>query len=132
MAKAVDASAGAQSVQSVERAMTILEQLASAGECGVTEIAAALGVHKSTAFRLLSTLERGGLVEQSTERGKYRLGLGLVRLAGATTARLDLVRQARAVCRQLAASTGETVNIAVLSGMSALYLDQAAGTSALQ
>ncbi len=119
-------------VQSVDRALTILERLARSGEAGVTEIASELGVHKSTAFRLVATLEAHRLVEQTEDRGKYRLGVGLLRLAGATTARLDLVQEARPVCRQLASDTGETVNIAVLSESSALYLDQVAGSSALQ
>jgi len=119
-------------VQSVDRALTILEVLARVGEAGVTDIAAELGVHKSTAFRLVATLEQHRLVEQSSDRGKYRLGVGMLRLAGATTARLDLVQEARPVCRQLASDTGETVNIAVLSESSALYLDQVAGSSALQ
>lgn len=119
-------------MQSVDRAITILEVLARFGEVGVTEVAVELDVHKSTAFRLMSTLEGRGLVEQAGERGKYRLGVGLLRLAGATTARLDVVQEARPICKALAASTGETVNIAVLSESSALYLDQVAGSSALQ
>lgn len=127
------AGAGAaNAVQSVDRALTILELLARGGEAGVTEVAAQLGVHKSTAFRLVATLEAHRLVEQTGDRGRYRLGVGLLRLAGATSARLDLVQEARPVCRQLAADTGETVNIAVLSESSALYLDQVAGSSALQ
>ncbi len=129
MSNAGDVNGG---VQSVDRALTILEVLARTGEAGVTDIAAELGVHKSTAFRLVTTLEGHRLVEQGADRGKYRLGVGILRLAGATTARLDLVQEARPVCRQLAADTGETVNIAVLSESSALYLDQAAGSSALQ
>jgi DNA-binding IclR family transcriptional regulator len=119
-------------VQSVDRAITILELLAREGESSVTEIAAGLGVHKSTAFRLLATLETHRLVEQINDRGRYRLGVGNLRLAGATTARLDVVSEARPVTRQLAADTGETVNITVRSDESALYLDQAAGNSALQ
>ena len=125
-------SEGSAGVQSVDRALTILEVLARVGEAGVTEIAGDLGVHKSTAFRLVSTLEAHRLVEQTAERGRYRLGVGVLRLAGATTARLDLVQEARPLCRKLAADTGETVNIAVLSESSALYLDQVAGSSALQ
>src|SRR3954451_17977552 len=124
-----DAPAG---VQSVDRALTILGVLARLGEVGVTEISSELGVHKSTAFRLMTTLESHELVEQTGDRGKYRLGVGLVRLAGASTARLDVVQEARPVCRRLAAESGETVNIAVLSDRSALYLDQVAGQSALQ
>jgi DNA-binding IclR family transcriptional regulator len=119
-------------VQSVDRALRILEILARSGESGVTEIATALDVHKSTAFRLVATLEQHGLVEQVEGRGKYRLGVGLLRLAGATSARLDVVQEARPLCKHLASSTGETVNLATLSGHSALYLDQVAGTSALQ
>lgn len=123
---------GVGGVQSVDRALSILEVLARIGEAGVTEVAAELGVHKSTAFRLVATLEAHRLVEQTGDRGKYRLGVGLLRLAGATTARLDVVQEARPVCRQLAADTGETVNITVLSESSALYLDQVAGASAIQ
>jgi DNA-binding IclR family transcriptional regulator len=119
-------------VQSVDRAITVLEILARTGESGVTEIAAELGVHKSTAFRLVAALDRRGLVEQNADRGKYRLGVGILRLAGATTARLDVVQEARPICQQLATDTGETVNIAVLSDGAALYLDQVAGSSALQ
>src|SRR4051812_12288998 len=87
-------------VQSVDRALTILEVLARVGEAGVTEIAVELGVHKSTAFRLVATLETHRLVEQTTERGRYRLGVGVLRLAGATTPRLDPVQEARPGCRQ--------------------------------
>src|SRR5919112_4385281 len=120
------AEAGA-GVQSVDRALTILAVLARLGQAGVSEIAGELGVHKSTAFRLVSTLENHEIVEQTEVRGKYRLGLGLVRLAGASSARLDVVQEARAVCRRLAADTGETVNLAVLSEKAALYVDQASG-----
>ena len=132
MSAATDAEASSL-VQSVDRALTILELLARDGEAGVTEIAGDLGVHKSTAFRLLATLEAHRLVEQIGDRGRYRLGVGNLRLAGATTARLDLVTEARPVCRQLAQDTGETVNITVRSETSALYLDQVtAKSSAVQ
>jgi DNA-binding IclR family transcriptional regulator len=119
-------------IQSVDRALTVLRLLARYGELGVTEIAAKLKVHKSTAFRFVTTLERHDLVEQHTERGKYRLGVGVLQLAGATTAKLDLVQRARPVSQRLAEVVGETVNITVLSGHEALYVDQVAGSAALQ
>jgi DNA-binding IclR family transcriptional regulator len=125
-------SAVAGTVQSVDRAVSILEILARSGEAGVTDIARELGVHKSTAFRLVAALERRDLVEQLAGRGKYRLGTGILRLAGATTSRLDLVQESRGIARQLAQRTGETVNLAVLSDGAALYMDQVAGSSALQ
>ncbi|HEX6353291.1 IclR family transcriptional regulator [Actinophytocola sp.] len=119
-------------IQSVDRALTVLSLLAEHGELGVTELAALLGVHKSTAFRLVTTLEQHDMVEQDGGRGKYRLGVGVLQLAGATTARLDLVQCSRPVTRRLAEELGETVNITVLSGQEALYLDQTAATAALR
>lgn len=130
MSNARTAESGA-AVQSVDRALTILSVLARLGDAGVSEIAGELGVHKSTAFRLLTTLESHDIVEQTEDRGKYRLGMGLSRLAGASTARLDVVQEARPVCRRLAADCGETVNVAVLSDRSALYVDQVSGGSTL-
>jgi DNA-binding IclR family transcriptional regulator len=123
---------GPSTIQSVDRALTILGLLASRGALGVTELAAALGVHKSTAFRLVTTLEQHGMVEQHADRGKYRLGMGVLRLAGATTSRMDIVQRSRPVTRKLAEELGETVNITVLSGSDVLYLDQAVATAALQ
>lgn len=128
---AVRTTAAEGTVQSVDRAVSILEYLAGHGEVGVTELAGHLGVHKSTASRLVAALERRGLVEQERDRGRYRLGVGMLRLAGATSARLDVVQQARPVCRALAAQTRETVNIAVLTAHAALYIDQVAGPSSL-
>jgi DNA-binding IclR family transcriptional regulator len=118
-------------IQSVDRAVAILEILARDGDAGVTEIAAELGVHKSTASRLLAALDRRELVAQDSARGRFRLGVGIVRLAGAVGRGLDVVRESRPVCQQLAGRLGETVNIAVLSGHDALYLDQVAGPAAL-
>lgn len=120
------------SVQSVDRAVTILEIIARTGLAGVTEIATEIGVHKSTASRIVSTLEARGLVEQDHSRGRYRLGLGILRLAGATTARLDIVQESRPIAKLLSEQTGETINIAVLSDGAALYLDQVSGTASVQ
>ena len=54
-------------MQSVDRALSILEILARRQEAGVTEIGKELGVHKSTAFRLLAVLENRGFAEQTVE-----------------------------------------------------------------
>jgi DNA-binding IclR family transcriptional regulator len=118
-------------VQSVDRAISVLEILARRGEAGVSEVAAQIAVHKSTAFRLLASLEGRGLVEQSEERGKYRLGFGVVRLAGAVSARMDLTRHGRPVCERLAGEIGETVNLAVAQALHAVNLDQVRGPGAV-
>jgi DNA-binding IclR family transcriptional regulator len=122
---------GAGGVQSVDRAISALEILAKRGAAGVSEVANEIGVHKSTAFRLLSALEERDLVEQTTERGKYQLGFGILRLASAIPARLDLVQQGRQVLQAMAQQFGETVNLAVLRAHYAVNLDQALGSAAV-
>ncbi len=117
------------SVQSVDRALHILEILAANGEYGVTDIANELEIHKSTASRLMSALQARGLVEQLSDRGRYRLGMGLVRLAGTVTSSHSAVSGSRPVTRALANEVGETVNIAVLDGNVVLYVDQVTGPS---
>ncbi|MFI9810487.1 IclR family transcriptional regulator [Streptomyces sp. NPDC052301] len=125
------AAPAAGGVQSVDRAVSVLEILAQRGEAGVSEVAAEIDVHKSTAFRLLGALEARGLVEQAGDRGKYRLGFGIVRLAGAVTGRLDVTQQGRAVCERLSEEIGETVNIAVLQEHYAVNLHQVRGPGAV-
>ncbi|MFC5816754.1 IclR family transcriptional regulator [Nonomuraea harbinensis] len=119
------------SVQSVDRAIAILEILAREGATRVTDLASELEVHKSTASRLLGALEQGGLVEQTGDRGRYRLGVGVVRLAGAATAQLDLARESRPVCMRLAEEVGETVNIAVARDGDVVNISQVRGPSAI-
>jgi DNA-binding IclR family transcriptional regulator len=118
-------------VQSVDRALSVLEILAAHGEAGVTEVAAELGVHKSTAFRLVAVLESRGFVEQLADRGKYRLGFGVVRLAGAAAAQLDIAQEGRPICEALAADLEETVNIAILDSDRAVNVSQVRGPAAL-
>jgi DNA-binding IclR family transcriptional regulator len=123
--------AGPSQVQSVDRAIAILYLLAQRGGAGVTEVAAALGVHKSTAFRLIAALENGSLIEQNGERGKYHLGRGVLRLAAATAAGLELPTESRPVCRRLAADLGEAVDVAILDSGEATSILQEYAPSAI-
>jgi DNA-binding IclR family transcriptional regulator len=115
----------AGSIQSVRRAVAILEAVAeSPEELGVTELGRRLGVHKATASRLLSTLAERDLVQRNPATDRYRLGFGLIRLAAVAGGRLDLVREARPVLERLAEETGETVNLAALDEDEVVHLDQ--------
>jgi DNA-binding IclR family transcriptional regulator len=118
-------------VQSVDRAVAILDLLAERSEAGVTEIADAIGVHKSTASRLLASLEAGRLVEQTTHRGSFRLGFGLMRLAAPVSGRMDVTREGLPVLEALAAEVGETVNLAVLRGTDVVNLEQVRGPATI-
>ncbi|WP_419992989.1 IclR family transcriptional regulator [Streptomyces boninensis] len=119
------------SVQSVDRAVSILQVLAAQGPSGVTEIAEALGIHKSTVFRLLATLEARGLVEQGGERGRYAIGYTVIELAGGVTKGSDLSLLSRPICQQLAAAVGETVNLAVHDGEAVVSVDQVISSAAI-
>lgn len=122
---------GTASVQSVDRALLVMEILATLGQAGVTEIAAELGVHKSTVSRIISVLEARGYVEQLSDRGKYRLGFAIARLARATSAQLDLVKQSQAACDALALESGETTNLAVLDGDRIVNVAEAIGPAGI-
>ncbi|MGJ9407246.1 IclR family transcriptional regulator [Nesterenkonia aurantiaca] len=114
-------------VQSVDRAAQILQLLSAESPLSVSEISRRLQVHRSTASRLMATLETHDLVEQEGQRGAYRLGFGLLRLASAVTARVDLSRDAQACCDAAAASLNETVNVAILDAGYAVTITQTVG-----
>jgi DNA-binding IclR family transcriptional regulator len=115
-------------VRSVDRAAALLLALGdSHGEAGVTELARRLGLHKSTASRLLATLERRGLVEQDEETGKYRLGLVVIRLAERAERTLDLRSIAMPELERLARVTHETTGVGVTDGDQLLTVAQADG-----
>ena len=112
------------SVQSVDRAITVMEFLSRRGWSGVTEVSRELDIHKSTAYRLLTTLRDRGLVEQDVATEKYRLGFGLVLLARSVSADLDILRCAKPLSERLSDRTGETVTVAVLEGDDAVVIHQ--------
>lgn len=102
----------------------MMEFLSRNGWSGVTEVANELGTHKSTAYRLLTTLRDRGLVEQDTATEKYRLGFGIVLLASTVTADLDVLRCGRPVCERLSEQTQETVTLTVLEDDDAVIIHQ--------
>ncbi len=118
-------------VRSVDRAISILQVLAGRGPLGVSEIAKAVGVHKSTAFRLVATLENRGLVLQGQDRGEYRLGAGVVQLASGVTSHHDLILVSRATTQELAETVGETVNVSIHDGEAVISIDQHTGPSTI-
>jgi DNA-binding IclR family transcriptional regulator len=119
------------SLQSVNRALTALELVADAGELGVSELGRQLGVHKATASRLAAVLADRGLLERDPVTERYRIGFGLVRLAGAAMSGLDLVRLARPIMETLAERAREASNLGVRSGDDVVYVDQIAGSRSI-
>jgi len=118
------------SVQSVDRALQILESLAEHGGLSASALAQELGVHRSTAFRLLVTLERRRFVAQG-EHGVYELGPAAQRIGGAVTTRIDFSRESQGVCDEVTRRLGETSNVAILVDDAAVNIAQATGPSSV-
>ena len=118
-------------IRSVDRAVAILDLLAAEGWRTGADVARELGVHRSTALRLLATLDRHGLVERDPRTAKYRLGRRLAQLASSVRGEVDLRQAARPVCEQLARQLGETVTLDVLDGDEIVPIEQASGSTSV-
>ena len=103
----------------VLRAFTVEETL-----LGVSEIAAKVGLHKSTVSRILATLEQEGLVERDPSTRRFRLGLGIIAMAGPLLADLDVRRLAYPVLHELSRRTGETAALMLWDGGEAVCVEQ--------
>ncbi|MFI2566459.1 IclR family transcriptional regulator [Paenarthrobacter sp. NPDC018779] len=91
---------------------------------GVTEIAGRIGLHKSTVSRMLATLEQEGLVERDVDSRRFRLGLGMIAMAGPLLAELEERRVAYPVLRELTERTGETSALMVWNGVESMCVEQ--------
>ena len=111
--------------QTLVRGLDVLETVAS-GVCNLPELAARLGLNRSTAHRLAATLvERRYLT--FVPRTGYGLGPKSLELGYQARVQLNIPRVARNHLEQLAAQTGDTVHLGVLDGTRALYLDKIPG-----
>ena len=119
------------SVRSVERAIAILDLLAEGGWRTGADISRELRVHRSTALRLLGTLDRHGLVERDQRTARYRLGRRLPQLASVVTGEVDLRSVARPVCEQVATAAGETATLDVLIGDVIVPIEQATASTSV-
>ncbi|MET9323245.1 IclR family transcriptional regulator [Streptomyces sp. NPDC003038] len=108
--------------QSVERALGVLPLLAR-GPAGLGEVAEELGVHKSTALRLLRTLQERGFVYRQPD-GRYRLGAQLFALAAEAIENLDVREIAHPHLVELNKATGHTVHLALHQDDEVVYIDK--------
>jgi DNA-binding IclR family transcriptional regulator len=115
-------------LQTVDRALQVLQQFRAPDDAlSVTELAERLGIHRSSASRLVSTLGARGFVERTAVGDLVRLGPELARLGRVALAGRELAATAQPLLERLAADTGETVTLAAPAGTEALTLAQADG-----
>lgn len=112
-------------VQSIERALNLLEAMAEAGTPqGITALAGKAGLKASTVHRLLTTLVHRGYVTREGKGGRYRLGLKLLEIANAALVFSDVRGVVRPFLEELVEYCNETANLAVLDQTEIVYIDQ--------
>lgn len=110
-------------VQSVDRALDILETLAAAKNgLPLSDLAARVNLNASTCHHLVQTLLQRSYVEQDAETKRYALGNRILHLQYGRTQQIDLAAQALPILRQLNETTGEAIHLATLQGMDLVTL----------
>src|SRR5574341_1438415 len=111
--------------QAVLRAVALLKSFTdSRPELGLTELARAAGLNKTTVYRMLTALESAGMIVKNHETDLYRLGPEIIALAGRALRSNPLYLASRPELEALARKTGETATLEVLVGAETLTLDE--------
>ncbi|MGW3471358.1 IclR family transcriptional regulator [Saccharopolyspora sp. NPDC000995] len=116
--------------KTVAKAVHVLESLAGEPKT-VAELARGLGVHGSTALRMLQPLADGGLIARGPD-GRYRLGFRLVELGHQVLEEMDLRAVARPHLISLADATRSTVHLAQLVDDRIVYVDKIEGAASIR
>ena len=112
-------------LSSVRRCLEVLEAFtAEEPELSLAQVSRRLGCHKSSVFRILSTLAARGYVEKNALNHTYRLGWKLLDLAGRLAGGYKLPDIAAPFMEALAQSTGEIVHLSILDGEEIVYLEK--------
>ena len=119
-------------VQSVQRAISLLDAIATAAPAGRTaaELALACGINRATAWRLLATLEDQALVTRDPATNRYQIGYTVARLAAASGVS-GLVRRAHHVLERVCAQTGEAASLALARRSELVYVDEVTPSAVL-
>jgi len=112
-----------QTVQSIDRAFQILEEVAS-DPGGISELSRRLGLPTSTVARLLATLERSGAVERMTDDNSYRIGSAIVTMAASIDPNQSLLAVAQPYMVDLVEQVAEAVGLSIPAGYDVHYIGQ--------
>ncbi|MBU2540699.1 MAG: IclR family transcriptional regulator [Candidatus Omnitrophica bacterium] len=102
-------------LKSVERTLDVLEFLSKSRSIGITELADIIKIGRSTAHRILSTLEKKGFAVQDPETGKYALGHMVFQLAKSVIHMIEPVKYVRPYLRELCEKIGENIAFGVIT-----------------
>lgn len=121
-----------RNIQSVERALSILEFCAKEGGAGVTEIAKGLSLNKSTAYGLIRTLENLNYLVKKQETDDYHLSLKILELCSCLHQTLPIIDVAKPYLLDLVEMYGETVHLVAAGDMDVAYIDKVASPKSIR
>lgn len=111
--------------QSLVRGLTLLEYLAASPlGLALSEVAEMAELAPSTTNRLLQALQSQGFVTQENEQGLWRIDVKTFRIGNSFLEARDVVATSRPFLRRLTAETGETANLGIRDGATAVFLAQ--------
>lgn len=123
--RTLSAASDGDVVQSVDRALAIVELLLRAGEAlTVREVAVGTGINRTTAHRLLASLHRRGWIERAAGSGGYRPSLRYLALVRASLDDRDFVDEVRPTMERLSLLSRETVHLGVLDNHDVLHVEK--------
>jgi DNA-binding IclR family transcriptional regulator len=112
-------------IQSVDRALQILDCFTGpVSELGITELAHAMGLGKSTIYGLVNTLLITGYLEQNPENKRYRLGLKLFEMGSIVQRRMDIREIAKPYLKELSEKYNMTVHMGLYRDGEVMYIDK--------
>lgn len=120
---------GPDGLTTVEKSLDIIEAIDAYGTIGPTELAEELGIHKSTAYTHLRTLDERGYAVK--EDGEYRLSFRFLKHGGSLRSDLELYRRAKEDVRRLAETTGEVGNLGIIEEGMGVLIYRAEGADAV-
>jgi IclR family acetate operon transcriptional repressor len=118
-------SSDAETVQSVDRALAIVELLLrTSAPLTVREVAAGTGINRTTVHRLLASLHRRGWIERVADSAAYRPGLRYLALVRASLAGRDFIDEVRPTMERLSLLSREAVHLGILDNYDVLHVEK--------
>lgn len=111
-------------IQSLDRAIEVLQIVSKGNGLSLTEIAESGGQSASTCYRILTTLRKHGIVEFDERNQLWNVGIEAFRIGSNFLGRTQLVEQSRSVMQSIMNETGETANLAILDHHEVVFVSQ--------
>lgn len=111
-------------VQSIDRALLILETLSNYDSLSLIEISKKVNLHKATTYRLVNSLLENGYIEKMPSTKQYRISLKLFQIGNRRIQNIDFLNVAKSMIHQLALEIGQTVHLVVEDNQEVLYIDK--------